>query len=90
MKHSLGPWLRLVSTRTTPKLGDGKGRCTLTACPWHDTSAPMKSKLLGTPLGLLIDDNVWKKLSAASPLLILGLLVDGGLIAYGVYLQRKP
>ncbi|MGD0224900.1 MAG: hypothetical protein ABSF71_21435 [Terriglobia bacterium] len=50
----------------------------------------MKSKLLGTPLGLLIDDNVWKKLSAASPLLILGLLVDGGLIAYGVYLQRKP
>jgi hypothetical protein len=34
-------------------------------------------------------DNFWEKLSNASPLLILGLFVDVGLIFYGVYLQRR-
>ena len=34
-------------------------------------------------------DNIWEKLSNAPPLLILGLFVDGGLIFYGVYLQRR-
>ena len=33
-------------------------------------------------------DNIWEKLSNASPLLILGLFVDVGLIFYGVYLLR--
>ena len=47
----------------------------------------MKSKLLGILLGLWMDDNLWDKLSNASPLLILGLFVDGGMIFYGVYLR---
>jgi len=34
-------------------------------------------------------DNIWEKLSNASPLLILGLFVDVGLIFYGVYLLRR-
>ena len=50
----------------------------------------MTSQLLGTLAGLWMDDNLWDKLSNASPLLIFGLFVDGGMIFYGVYLQRNP
>jgi hypothetical protein len=50
----------------------------------------MKSKLLGIPLALWMDGNLWDKLSNASPLLIFGLFVDVGMIFYGVYLQRNP
>ena len=50
----------------------------------------MTSQLLGTVLEIGMDDTVWDKLSNASPLLILGLFVDAGMIFYGVYLQRNP